>query len=205
METKYIAYEYKNVKVPNELESLWVDSLANYGWELDGNKPATVKRAPGPLWVLIAPLSLLPGTPFAKMLKDHDSETDTQLTFKRDKNIPNKERLDRLQAQFEHCAKGLVSLENSKKSSASTVGYLVGIIGTVFMGLAMFAYLASMMALCVVLAVPGFACWILSYVAFRGMKNSCEKKVAPTIEDQYETIHGLCKSANDLMHMRAAF
>ena len=64
----FVGYEYKAVKVPKELESLWNDSMMNFGWQLEKSEPARVKHIWGPLRVMIAPLALIPGTPFRKMI-----------------------------------------------------------------------------------------------------------------------------------------
>ena len=64
----YTGYEYKKVTMDTSLESLWRDSMANFGWEMEKSEAKIVKRLPFALWVMAAPLSLLPWRPFHKQL-----------------------------------------------------------------------------------------------------------------------------------------
>lgn len=198
-ENKFVGYEYKNVTVKGEMETVWRDGYRNFGWKLEKSRPTIVKHIWGPIRVMIAPLAIFPGSHFSKMVRDHESETKVDLIFKRDKYIERKVELNRLQLQFENSAKEIDRLEKSKSTTASIAAYAVGIIGTVFMAGSTFSYLAGMLQLCVILAVPGFAGWILSYFIYKTVKSSKTKKVAPLIEQKYDNIYEICKKASDLI------
>lgn len=197
--SNFIAYEYKTVTIPKEQESLWRDSMENFGWQLTKSEHAIVKHVWGPLRLLLAPLALIPGTPFGKMIRDHESESEVLLTFKRDKDIEGKADLARLQSQFETYARGIESLEHSKSSGAATAAYVIGLIATVFMAIAMFAYLANTLLLMVVMAVLGIIGWILPYFIYQSIKNKKTLTVDQEIEKQHDSIYSICRKANGLL------
>ena len=188
---EFTGYEYKTIDVRKEMEQLWADSYASYGWELTKKEPAIVKHVWGPLRVMMAPLALLPGTPFSKMIIDHESDRNTSLTFRRNKQIGNKAELIRLQHQFEIKAKEIDYLETSKKSGAAAIVYTVGLAGTVWMGFATFAYLAGNVPACVIFAVPGILGWVLPAFIYKGARNRKTGKVNPMIEQHYDAINKL--------------
>ena len=76
-------YEYKQITTDRAMESLWKDSMANFGWTAEKSEARIVKRMPLALWIMAAPLSLLPWEPFQKQLSDHESERDVEITFQR--------------------------------------------------------------------------------------------------------------------------
>lgn len=195
----FVGYEYKTVKGPMELEGLWNDSMKNFGWQLEKSAPATVKHVWGPLRVILAPLSLIPGTPFRKMIQDHDSETEVEMTFKRDKHIAGKAELNRLQSQFESYARGIETLDDSKSTGAAVGSYTIGLIGTILMALSMFSYLGGSIALMVVLAIPGVLGWILPYFVFRKLKGKKTQAVEPQIEKQRDSIYDVCQKASRIL------
>jgi len=195
---KYVGYEYKTVVVRREMEGLWTDSYKNMGWELEKSCPAVVKHVWGPIRLLVAPLAIFPKSHFSKMVKDHDSETNMELTFKRDRNMDQKTELNRLQMQFENAADVIDKLEESKKTGASVLGYTVGLLGTVFLACATFAYLKGMLIPCIVLAIPGFLGWILPYFCYTKVRNKKVKNVTPLIDRQYDMIYETCEKACSL-------
>ena len=198
-ETGYVGYEYKSVTTRKEMQSVVTDGYKNFGWKLEKSTPTVVKHIGGPIRVMLAPLALLPGTPFGKMIQDHKSDTKVDLQLKRNKAITSKNEMNRLQMQFEKIIDDIVYLEESKTIGATVVAYIVGITGTVFLGLSTFRYLADNLQACIILAVPGFLGWILSAVVYRWMKDKRNKKVTPMIEEKYESATQLCEKAYTLI------
>lgn len=86
-ENKYVAYEYTEMTVKRSMEAVYADSYESFGWSVGGTS-----------------------TPVGKV----DSIT---MKFKRDRKIPNKAELTRLQRQFDAYVGEIVSLEQSKYSS----------------------------------------------------------------------------------------
>lgn len=121
------------------------------------------------------------------------------MKYKRNRKLRNKAEITRLQRKFDACAEEIQAMERSKKSAASLVAYTLGLIGTAFLAGATFAYLAQMIALCIVLAIPGFAGWILPYFCFVKLRASRTAKLNPLIEKKYDEMYETCEKANALL------
>ena len=126
--------------------------------------------------------------------------TTVNLKFKRDRRITNKAELARLQREYESNIEEIEKLENSKLIAPSAIAYGVGIIGTAFMAGSVFSYLGSMVALCIILAIPAFAGWIVPYFAYKKITKSKADKVAPLIDGKYDAIYETCEKANSLVN-----
>ena len=127
------------------------------------------------------------------------SHNSVNLKFKRDRKIPNKVELTRLQREFEAHVKEIEKLEDSKIIASSTAAYIIGLAGTALMAGATFSYLAGQIVLCVILAVPGFAAWGVSYLAYLRIKRNRTDKVAPMIDNEYDAIYEVCEKASTLI------
>lgn len=121
------------------------------------------------------------------------------LKFKRDRKLRNKAELTRLQRQFDSCANEVLAMERSKVSTASVVAYIVGIVGSAFMAGAVFAYLASMVPLMIILAIPGFAGFILPYFLFGKVRKTKTNQVTPLIDSKYDEMYSVCEKASGLL------
>ena len=196
----YTGYEYKKVTMDTSLESLWRDSMANFGWEMEKSEAKIVKRLPFALWVMAPPLSLLPWRPFHKQLRDHASDKEVEVTFKRDCKMARNQELNQLEARFEHCARSIESMETTKGMTAAVLASAIGLLGTACMAVSPFAYLAGMTPAFMIAAIPGFLGWIIPFFLYRHMKSAKERVIAPKIEEQHEAIYGICKSGSELLH-----
>lgn len=96
-----ISYEYKQITAASNMESLWKDSMASFGWKTEMSEAKIVKRLPAALWIMAAPLSLLPWRPFRKRLSNHKSDRMVQILFKRDRRLADKQELNRLEEQYD--------------------------------------------------------------------------------------------------------
>ncbi len=195
---QYIGYDYKEVTVSKKLESAWKDSYFNFGWELEMIQPAVEKGIWEPLRIMIAPLALLPGQLFKNMVLEHVSTTKAELKMKRNRKIPNKNELNRLQVSLEAALNEMENLEKSKTHGASVAAYIIGLLSTVCMALSMFSYLASSIAGCIGFAVPAFIGWMFSYVAYILIRNRREKIVDKEIETKFDTVNEICMLAHEL-------
>lgn len=198
-ETPYIGYEYKTVTVSNEMEHFWIDNMKHFGWEFGKKDPAMIKHVWGPIRLMIAPLSLIPGSPCGKWIVDRESKKKSVLTFKRDKKLPSKDQISNLEISFEQNASKIETLDASKTTGATVAAYTIGLIGTVFLGAATFAYLYGLLSLCIILAIPGFICWVLPFFVKHVMAARKSAVVQPQIEKVYEDIDQICRKANAIM------
>lgn len=122
------------------------------------------------------------------------------LKLKRDRNLPEKAALNRLQKQFEQEMAAAAGLERSKSSVPTVVAMTVGLIGTAFMAGSVFAVNNQMVILCVILAIPGFLGWALGYFSFNWAKARRIEKISPTLLRVYDSAADYCKQAFHLLH-----
>ena len=166
----FISYEYKELNVKEDQASfIWTVMRIS-----DGNRMRTFHRT-----------------------NKGDLVT---LKLKRNRKIVNKVELTRLQRHFEADMQDIVSLENSKTSLATILALLIGILGTVFMAGSVFAVTAEppIIWLCILLAIPAFAGWILPYFVYKKVKEEKTKKITPYIEEKYDEIYELCEKGHSL-------
>ncbi|PLS25813.1 hypothetical protein Tam1G_0123 [Bifidobacterium imperatoris] len=121
------------------------------------------------------------------------------LRFRRPRAIDNKIELVRLQRRFEAQSAQIADLDAAPARNSRIAGLSLGLIGCAFLAGATFAYLASMFALMIVLAVPGFACWIAAYPACRAIAASSSRRNAQTIEHLYDLNDDVCRKASALL------
>lgn len=171
-ENSFIGYEYHEMSVKREMESVYADGYQNFGWTRENSAASS-----GGIGSTVA------------------------MKFKRDRRIRNKAELTRLQRQFDACADEVIALEQSKTTTASIVAYVIGLIGCAFMAGSVFAITAAVPStlLCVILAVPGFLGWILPYFCFTTIRRNKTNKLNPLIEKKYDEIYDICKKANGLL------
>lgn len=109
--------------------------------------------------------------------------------------------LTRLQRNFEACVDQIRYLEKEKTARPTMEAITVGILGTAFMAGSTFAVTADppQIALCIILAVPGFLGWGLPYFLYRmGVRKQTEK-MTPLIEEKYDEIYEICEKGSKLL------
>lgn len=194
---KYEAYEYKQVIVNEKNSGFWKDGYQTFGWQIEKDKPAMEKRAIGAVWIMAAPLSLIPwiGRPFKKMLSEHESDRKVQIQMKRERDMGNKIQLNRIQVEFESGAKEIDSLEESRTLGASIISVSTGLLGTVFMAGAVFAYISGKVLACAGLAIPGFAAWLVSALIYYYLKKKRDEKVDRLIDEKQKALGEILEEA----------
>lgn len=167
----FVGYEYKEISVPKEQASMYVDCYENFGWEIDENFAAA---------------------------EGHSAMT---VRMKRDRKILNKMELTRLQHHFEACAKEIDALERAKTSAATVWALMTGILGTAFMAGSTFAVVHEppIIWLCILLAVPGFIGWILPYFIYKRLVRQSTRKLQPLIEAKQDEIYEICEKGSRLL------
>ena len=167
----FTSYEYKELNVKEEQASFYLDCYENFGWQQDENFPPQIKG------------------------------DQVLLKLKRNRKIANKVELTRLQRHFEADMQDIFSLENSKTSLATILALFLGLLGTAFMAGSVFAVTANppIIWLCIVLAIPAFAGWILPYFIYKNVKEKKTKKITPYIEEKYDEIYEICEKGHSLL------
>lgn len=173
----FVGYDYKEVVTNAEKTSFLIDAYENFGWVVDKNINHNLSRDGLNLYTKIV------------------------LRLKRERKIINKMELTRLQRNFESCIKEIDRLERSKTSKATMYALMVGIVGTMFMAGSVFAVTAlpPMITLCIILAIPAFAGWILPYFIYTSILRKRTEKVTFLIEGKKDEIFELCEKGNKLL------
>ena len=133
------------------------------------------------------------GWEFTGSSAPEDQGGSVTMKFKRDRKLRNKAELTRLQRQFE-------ALERSKTTAASIAAFSIGLVGSAFLGGAVFAYLAGSLPLMVVLAIPGFLGWIVPYFCYRKLCSSRERQIIPLVEQKNDEIYAVCEQGCRLLN-----
>lgn len=179
----YIGYEYREITASKEYISICMDSYPCFGWEPDPNRGMAEE-----------------GISSAARVKKIDHADKKRLYFRRNRNISNKAELTRLQRNFDSCIHEIEELNRSKTTTALMAALFVGILGTAFMTGSVFAVVAEppIIWLTILLAVPGFAGWILPYFLYRMLVRKKEAEINPLIEQKYDEIYMICEKGNHL-------
>ena len=85
------------------------------------------------------------------------------------------------------------------EDKADTFSGTNGVVGTASMACAVFALIAGLLPLGIVLAVDGFLGWIAPYPLYTKLRKKKTQSVAPQIDAQYDDIYGVCEKANALL------
>lgn len=179
----YTGYEYREIAVPEQYVSLCMDSYPCFGWETDPNKQGSSETS--------------------RYKAGGAGKTEKQtLSFRRNRNISNKVELTRLQRHFDSCVAELEALERAKTTQATIAALVIGLIGTAFLAGSTFAVVAEppIIWLTVLLAIPGFAGWIIPYFAYRALSRKKTAEIEPLIEQKYDEIYELCEKGSHLLH-----
>lgn len=170
-EASFIGYEYKEITVPSEQASMYLDGYECFGWEPDAN------------------------------IASVQGHSYTTIRMKRNRKIINKMELTRLQQHFEACMNEINALEKSKSSAATVWALVVGILGTAFMAGSTFSitHEPPIVWLCVLLAVPGFIGWLLPYFIYRQTVRTNTQRIQPMIEAKQEEIYKICEKGSSLL------
>lgn len=126
------------------------------------------------------------------------------LSLKRNRKIPHKPELSRLERQAENVLHTIDNLESSKTRFASIFSYTFGIIATLVFGGAMclvMLYENSIPALIggIVLGVLGIFLCSVNYPIYRKMVAQKSKTVLPVIDDSEEKLANILEEGNDLL------
>lgn len=167
----FIGYEYKEVNGNSKQASLYLDGYMSLGWIVDKN------------------------------IETVNVAGKISIKLKRDRKIGNKAELTRLQRHFEACVNDIESLEKSKETVATMVSIAIGILGTAFMALSVFAVTNEppMILACILFAIPGFIGWLLPLFAYKYLVKKRTKQIRPLIDQKYDEIYEICEKANGLV------
>lgn len=166
---EFTGYEYRDVTVKRGSMALYADNYQCFGWTLENT-----------------------GIPIGGI-------NSVTMRFKRNRKLRNMAELTRLQRQFEAGASEIETLEQSKGLRASIAAYVIGVAGTAFMAGSVFALMAGLTALSIVLAIPAIAGWIAPYFCYVHIRRRSTENVTPVIDGKYDEIYEVCEKAHGLI------
>ena len=166
-----VAYEYQERTVEQRYAPYYKDGYGCFGWQAE-QQPRGVEL-----------------------------QGRVPLRLRRDRHIPNKMELTRLQRQFEAIMEDVRRLEHSVQNQSTIAGLGCGLAGTVFMGGSTFAITAAepIVWLCAVLAVPGFILWGAAYPLYRYVQKRRAQEVQPLVEGKLDEMYEVCEKASRLL------
>lgn len=124
-----------------------------------------------------------------------ETKDTVNIRLKRDRKLVNKTELTRLQRNFEASMEEIDALEHSKTTAATIWTLCVALAGSVFAATAD----PPRIALCILLAIPGFAGWIAPYFVYRIVRDKKTRQVSPFIEEKTEEIYAMCEKGQSLL------
>ena len=169
MSENCILYEHKTITIKRELAQIYLENYKNFGWETEDTRFSFTDIG------------------------------DVTIRFKRDRKIPNKVELTRLEKQFDACVQELLKLEKSKTKGPAITALVIGTVGLVLTGGAVFTAVAGKVAAGIALAVPGSALTAASYGVYNKQTKSKTEKVTPQIDQKYDEIYEVCERASELL------
>lgn len=181
----FFNYEYKQITTQSNQASWYINCYECFGWEKDENMPVTTSSGRAMLCMgLLKPSS--------------DSVT---LHMRRNRKLVNIMELTRLQRNFEACAQEIDSMERLKTRIPSLWAFIIGVIGAAFMAGSVFAYINEppLYVLSIILAIPGFICWIIPYYVYQYMIAKQRKKLQPFIEAKHDEVLTICEKGHALL------
>jgi len=193
----FVAYEYKSVTIKRNSAGMYIDCMENFGWTLAENDGYDFQ----PLLTNLNPVNL--GKNIATAAQSYgetaDSSETLTLKFKRDRRIENKQQLDKLEREYEEALSAIHKVE--RKNVAQTMGISLGtgIIGTLFIGLAVYNFVFSNIILGVLFAAVGAIGWAIGF--FSNMKIGKKKstQTEPYVQEQLNIVYSTCEKAHALL------
>lgn len=167
----FIGYEYKEVTIKPNMESVYVDGYTNFGWTLEAT--ATPVQ---------------PGKVMLRLKRDRKIRNKAELTRLQrqfEASVADIESLER-------------SKTNSAAIAAFTIG-IIGTAFMALSTFAMTGTgLSHNVPLSILLAVPGLIGWALPYFVY--IKKGAQKtdELTPMIENKYDEVYDICEKASKL-------
>ncbi len=191
----FIAYEYKNITVRSNYVSLYTDCLLNFGWILiekceygpaltNGN---AVNKGVNHVYSIQTPPDKVEGP---------DMVT---LKFKRDRHIGNKPELNRLERKCEEALSTICGMERRNSAYTMSASLGAGIVGAVFIGLAVYSFISSNIAIGILLTIIGFAGWGVGFISYYKVGKKKSVQTEPIIQEQLNIAYSACEQAHALL------
>ena len=194
---EFVAYEYKNVTVKRESATMYEDCMSNFGWELVNESFPGFTSGEN-----ISSQIAGAATSFASAVSaptNAASAIEIVQKYRRDRGIKKNREIVLLEKECEQALAGIGAI--TRKDQAWTMGTSlgIGIVGTVFLGFAVYNFIFSHIVLGILLAVIGVAGWAIGFFAnIKGRKSRAANSDAK-IQDQLDIAYSACERAHALL------
>lgn len=168
--TPFVGYEYKEIVVPQELTSMYLDCYEAFGWELDENFNA-------------------PSIGLNTIHMKRDRKIINKMELDR-----LQQHFEACAREIEDLERSKHTIASIWALVVGTIGVVL-MAGSVFA----VTHTPPIYWLCVLLGVPALACWLCPYLLFRYKVRVQTRKVQPLIEAKYDEIYEVCQKAHSLL------
>ena len=193
----FVAYEHKTINATRESAGMYIDCMENFGWSLAENDGYDIQS----LLTNLNPANL--GMNLANAAQSFGETADATpaitLKFKRDRRIENKQELEKLEMEYEAALSAINRVE--RKNAAQTMGISLGtgIIGTVFIGIAVYNLIFSNTILGVLFAAVGAVGWAIGFFSNSKIGKKKSNQTEPYIQEQLDIVYNTCEKAHALL------
>ena len=193
----FVSYEYKSINTTRDSAAMYIDSMSNFGWT-----PVEDDRSGFESLISnLNPLNL--GHNIANAAQTFGETADgsaaVTLKFRRDRNTPNKQKLNKLEKEYEDALSAINRIE--RKNAAQTMGISMGtgIIGAVFVGLSVYSFISSNVVLGILFAAVGAVGWAIGFFSNKKVGDKKSTQTEPKIQEQLNVVYNTCEKAHALL------
>jgi len=180
-ETKdFIAYEYLSLKIKEDVVPMYIDCYENFGWQVITSESNSNKDY---------------------YINHNQNEINKiNIKFKRDRKIKHKNELNNLQRKMEISLSNIEEMKKDPANKGLVASMTIGLIGTIFMALSVFSITATnpLIIPCIIFGFFGIIGWILPFFVYKDIKKKKETENSTLIDEEYNTLYGLCEQASKL-------
>ena len=193
----FVSYEYKSINTTRRSAEMYIDSMNNFGWTLVEDDRSGFDH----LINNLNPVNL--GHNIANAAQTFGETADGSaaitLKFKRDRNIENKQKLNKLEKEYEDALSAINRIE--RKNAAQTMGISMGtgIIGAVFVGLSVYSFISSNVVLGILFAVLGAVGWAIGFFSNKKVGDKKSTQAEPKVQEQLNVVYNTCEKAHTLL------
>ena len=193
----FLAYEYKNVTVKRNSAGMYIDCMESFGWKLVENDGYDA----GTLLTNLHPVNL--GRNLASAAQSFGETADPSetmtLKFKRDRRIENKQQLEKLEREYEDALSAIQKAERKKAAQKMGISLGTGIIGTLFIGLAVYNFVFANIVSGVLFAAVGAIGWAIGFFSNIKIGKKKSTQAAPYVDEQLNIVYNACEKAHALL------
>lgn len=195
--TEFISYEYATLSVDRTLESLYIDTFHNLGWEFIGYVNPTTQLT-DPHSGVTTTVTVQPPVGDAV-----DTPEKVAIRFKRDRRLGENHDLRTQQHEAVDALAEIAKLEGSTRRAAVATGLSLGLLGAGTTVGALAAAIAGAWLLAVPLAVLGVACFTGGLLGHRRARDRHATASTNAQERHYIRLDNVAHAASSILSTAA--